>query len=669
MTRAVRMNLAAVAIAAALIAGLLALRGGLADRPLDRLRAEPAGERIRHHGSLFVARGGPVILGVEASGEAELVLDGAPLARGRGLVFERRVLAAGAHAIALTAAPGARLLWEPVGRRGPAEYVPASSLSPDPPDAARFDAPGTARLDGAIALAALAVILGLCAFLARDWLRAIDRPTVRWAAVVFAVAAVVRLADLGGAGQTWDEDTNWSAGRNYVTNLLSLDVALPSWRFNLEHPPVTKYLAGVGAQLADGYGPARVTSAVLVALACALLVPIGRRLHGLRAGAIAGVVAALAPHLIAHGKVVGHEAPTALWWALAVLLCLSAYDRVEPTAARLAPRFGAIGAVLGLAISTRFVNALLAPLIGALLVLHAPPVARRRVVGLGLLVIPTVALILSIAIWPRLWSAPVAHLTEAWQILKKPHGAEPFLGELTRQPGLGYFPLYLVATAPLGALLAALAGLSIDPARRRATATLLLWLAAPLAVSLSPVRQDGVRYIIPSLLALAALAGVGLDRALAALERMADRASSLGLGRRVALTALAAALAYLGASAARVHPYYLDYYGEHVGGPRAVAERKLLETAWWGEGLADALAYLAREAPPGARVHKACVEPSHLAWLRPDLWAGETRRASEADFILVYAPLTHRCPLPPDAELVHEVAVDGAPLARVYRRP
>src|SRR5690606_7287715 len=105
-----------------------------------------------------------------------------------------------------------------------------------------------------------------------------------------------------------------------------------SWRFNLEHPPLSKYLYGVGAQLVDGYGPARATAALLMAAACALLVPIGRRLHGLRAGVLAGSIAALTPHLIAHGKVVGHEAPTALAWAVAVLLCLGAHDRLPEEA-------------------------------------------------------------------------------------------------------------------------------------------------------------------------------------------------------------------------------------------------------------------------------------------------------------------------------------------------
>ena len=70
-----------------------------------------------------------------------------------------------------------------------------------------------------------------------------------------------------------------------------------------------------------------------------------------------------------------------------MVLCLAAYDRIEPTARNLAPRFAVLGLVLGFALSTRFVNGLLAPLIGALLLVNAPREARRRVVGLGLLAI------------------------------------------------------------------------------------------------------------------------------------------------------------------------------------------------------------------------------------------------------------------------------------------
>jgi hypothetical protein len=200
--------------------------------------------------------------------------------------------------------------------------------------------------------------------------------------------------------------------------------------------------------------------------------------------------------------------------------------------------------------------------------------------------------------------------------------------------------------------------------RERASAALLLWLVAPLLVLVSPVRQDGVRYIMPSLLALAMAAAAGLELAVT----VACRGRWARLHRRVFGGAAVALAGYLAVVCARIHPYYLDYYGEQVGGPSRVASDRLFEIAWWGEGLADALAYLNREAEPGARVHKRCVLPSHLAWLRGDLWAHEVADPRRADWILVYQPHAGRCPVPDDAELAYEVTAMDAPLARVYRR-
>ncbi|HWM88330.1 MAG TPA: glycosyltransferase family 39 protein, partial [Kofleriaceae bacterium] len=415
--------LVALAVAAATAAGLLGLRQLLVVRdPLDRL----AGSDVRQ-GSWYFPRGGPYVLGFESPGEAILEVDGRQVARGSGQVSARVLFEAGARAVRFTAPPGARLLWHPPGRRGPLEYVPPSSLDDRPPELAEFGAwAGASPGDGLFALALLAVGAALAIYLARDALRRLDRRALAWAGIVFAFALAVRLIDLGGAGQTWDEDVNWSAGRNYVTNWLALDFRQSSWQWNFEHPPVTKLAAGVAAQLADGYGPARAVSAALMAAACALLVFIGRRLYALRVGALAGFVAALSPHLVAHGKVVGHEAMAAFLWTAAVLAALAAHDRSpegEPDERRrLALRFAIAGALLGAAVFSRFVNVLLAPLLGALLLLQAPTGSRRRTLLLGLAVVPAVALLVGLILWPRLWSSPLRHLADSWGVLSGLHG-------------------------------------------------------------------------------------------------------------------------------------------------------------------------------------------------------------------------------------------------------
>jgi 4-amino-4-deoxy-L-arabinose transferase-like glycosyltransferase len=549
--------------------------------------------------------------------------------------------------------------------------VPPSSLDERPPARAGFGAwVGASPVDGLIALALLALAAALLLYLARGALRRIDRRAMAGAAIVFAVALGARLVDLDGAGQTWDEDVNWSAGRNYVTNWLALDFRPSSWQWNLEHPPLTKLAAGVAAQWADGFGPARAVSAALVAAACALLVAIGRRLFSTRVGLLAGLIAALSPHLVAHGKVVGHEAMAAFLWTAAVLAALVAHDGAadlpEPAARRrLALRFAVVGAWLGAAVSSRFVNVLLAPLVGALLLVQERPGRRRRTLGLGLVVVPAVALLVWVALWPRLWTSPVRHLAESWGVLSGLHGEEPFLGEITRRPPATYFPLYLLATAPLGILAGAALWLGRAAARReRGSLVVALWLVAPLLAALSPVRQDGVRYIIPSLLALSLASAAGLDW----LGSWLGQKCGPRLEARAFAAAAAALLLYLGVTCWRIHPYYLDYYGEQVGGPSGVARDRSFEVAWWGEGIAGAVAYINQHAARGARVHRGCVRPAHLTWLRGDLWAREARRPADADWILVYEPSWRRCPIPPGARMVYQVTAQGAPLAQVYRR-
>lgn len=652
-----RASLIAVTSALAVIAGLLVARAALATDPLDRLATSAGGER---RGYVHLPRGGPYRFALDTPGPGRAFVNDVQIAS-NPLQPSRIVLQPGTATIRVTAPPGARLLWHPPGRvsHQTLEYLPASSLAAEP----HFGAwAGASPLDAAIATAIALILVALILFLARDRLRAAGRPVVIATLAVLAVAAAIRLVDIGGAGQTWDEDVNWSAGRNYAENVVALDGAQRSWIWNYEHPPVSKYLAGIGALWADGYDPARAVMGLVIALGCALLVPIGARLFSLRVGIVAAGIAALTPHLVAHGKVVGHEAPTVLVWSLALLLCLGAHDRA-PAPKRLAARLAVIGAVLGLAVATRFVNALLAIPIAVTLLASAPPAERRRTLVLGAAILPPVALLTIVAIWPRLWSSPIAHMAEAWARLKTPHALEPFLGAITNTPPPYYFLVYLAATAPVGVLALAAAGaVRVARAADRRTLVIAAWLLAPLVVMASPVRQDGVRYVMPCLTALALLAAVGLDATAAALVARLPRATAIP-------TALAAVTAlYLAIVLVRVHPYYLDYYGEHVGGPAGVARHRRFEVAWWGEGLGDAVDYVNRHARPGAPVFRDCVEPAHLTWFRGDLWPTMARDPRQAEWIVAYQPAWKPCQVPPDARLVHTVAVMDAPLVRVYQR-
>lgn len=641
--------------------------------------ADPPGVEL-WRGSLLRPRGGPYLFGFWSEGEARLTLGDREL-RGRGLVMERVVVEEpGAVGLRFAAPPGARLLWSPAGRRGTPEYIPPSSLSPEPPPAARFEtsgwsAAGAARTKGVIAaLFALALLAGVLG-LARHRLRRVDRATWLAMAGVFLLALVVRLVGLNAAGATWDEDVYWSAGRNYVENLLALDFDPALWQWNPEHPPVTKYLAGIPALFVDDYGPARALSAVQLALACALLVPIGQRLAVHRvAGLLAGVLAALTPHLVAHGKIVGHEAPSLLWWNLGVLLALTLYDDARagapPSRRALLWRLVGLGVVVGLAAGTRFIAGLLGPMVLIAAVAFAPLGRRLATFALTCAVVPAVSIATFIATWPLLWGDPIGRLFGSWSKLRIPHALEPFGGALTNAPPASYFVAYLVATAPL-VLLAGAVFYLVHALRRRAEgptrkAALVVcaWSLLPLVVVLSPVRQDGVRYVLSSAMALGLAAALGF----AALWAWWRRQGAPAWQPRAAIAGVVAVVAHLGWSCLRAHPYPLDYYNELTGGPGEVSRHRRFETAWWGEGLDRAVDYVNRHAAPRASVSRSCVVPTHLTWFRGDLWARMTDDLDAAEWIVTYAPATTACSIPAGATRVFAVVHQGLVLAEVYRR-
>jgi 4-amino-4-deoxy-L-arabinose transferase-like glycosyltransferase len=636
-------------VVALLVGALLVLGRRLHDDPRTALAADGTG-------SWWFPRGGPFILGFESPEHATLAIDGEVIAQGKGQVLKRLIYDAGVHSVAFTAPPSARLLWHPPGRRGAPEYVSPSSLSPDPPTRAEFTAPGTDHQGAAVMLGILVVLgWGLLALS-----RAFDDGRIYGPAVlIFVVALAARVWGLSQFGQTWDEDEYWSSGRNYVINILAGDTRPGSWRWNHEHPPITKYLAGAGALAQDGYLAARMIFAVLGAGACVLAFACGRRLFGGRAGFLAGLIAALLPHLVAHGRVVGHETPSVFFWTLAVWIALSAVEEDRARPGWLALRFAAIGVALGLAVGVRFTNLLVAPVLAAVILVLSRP-HTLRATAIGLLTILPVAAATFVASWPRLWADPIGQIRASYGVLRNVHDPEPYLGVLTQHPPWHYFPVYVLATTPLLILVAAVlaGGVRAALARDRAWVVVLVWLVVPFVLAFSPVRQDGVRYVLPVLVPLAIAAGAGIDYLMDRLPRLAFPIGLVVLG-------------YLGTVNWRIHPYQLDYYAEHVGGPARVADKDWFEIAWWGEGLGEAVRYINRRARRGASVARVA-HPAHVTWLRGDLWHRITDRVTPETEWVLENPYGRRFGrgeprLPPGTEPVFEVRAQGAVLARVYR--
>ncbi len=731
-------NLAALAAALALTAGLLAARGcarrgdgGLtmtfwaesrpgkghplmkAIRPTVDLDAQegprwPAAARsVRYDGWIYIPHRGHFVLALSVRGQAQLTLDegrtrvirarSGPITTEHGhrvhprrIHKEQRLLSRGWHRLRLEAqlprgTGSIRLFWLPPGRRGVVEYVEPAMVRPDGPRPKVPGHVGPAPRDRWIALGLLAILALLVAFWARrplhTWLGALrtDPETRLDAATVlglFAVALAARLWGLGGAGQTWDEDVYFSAGRNQWLNLLAADFRAGSWQWNLEHPPVTRYLAGLGSLFGEHLNTARAMSAVAGALVVPVIYLAGRDLFGdRRVGGVAAAVAVGLPTLLAHSQVAGHESSSLLLYTLTCYLMV----RGLLAEGRAPGILGAAAQCGGLLVSCRLENLTAWFFVAALALWIALPRLRRsQPLPVALLLMPLVAGAVFLAVWPRLWSSPARHLGELltyWHpdVVQK----EYFWGQQIRT-SWGYFPLYALVTTPtavLGGL--ALFGARLGWRRGRAEGVIALWILAPLAATpLVPFHRDGIRYVLPIVVPILLAAAAGT-------VWLADSLTNRWRAWRnwrpgPTLVAILAGLALAGPTAwaaHRIHPYYLDFYNAPSGGAHAALEQRRYEWSWWGEGLAGSVRYLQRHARPPAVVGMD-VPARHTVVLHPDVRTTRPGTRPAPDFLLyageglrgLWDQKNRRWRHPPGYRVVYEERAEGVPLSRVYRK-
>lgn len=629
-------------------------------------------------GTIVLPRTGRYVFATDSDDGSWVDLDGTPVVVNGGVHTKRRVeavltLPAGPHAIEvryvqLDKASLLRLYWTPAGRKGGLEYVPPTVLFPVPPaevDARRAH-PIPPRDSRAICFMALALALTLALLGRRPLSRYAERLRAEpWARVDLALflglasaSLALRLWQLSGAGQTWDEDVYWSAGRNFIQNILDGKLAASNWAWNLEHPALAKWLYGPATLIADHFGPARAMAALIGALTCGFVFLAGRDMLGRGVGALGGTFCAVMPHLVAHSKIVGLEAPSGFFFTLGLWLFFRSVRENKNSGYHLAA-----GLAAGLAASTRLTNLSVLLAMGLLyLAAHRRTILEQRrfpvPITLGLL--PVAAGITFVGIWPYLWSNPLQHLGEMLVHWTPDTFQEWFLGA-PQDPPRYYFPLYFAVTTPAAALAALLLFFPRCVVRRDlGHLAVLLWLAAPFIVALSPMARDGVRYLYPALPAGCLMAAAGLEWLAVGVARLVRRRGA----QPVALAVLGAAMGiYVLRAGLSVHPYYLDYYNELTGGPAQVERKQLFEIAWWGEGLSEATAYIGHVAPRDARVW-VYANPRHVIELRPDVrWADD----ASADYIL-YNKLFNPPLRAPDFRVAHVVRAGKAPLVWVYER-
>ena len=292
---------------------------------------------------------------------------------------------------------------------------------------------------------------------------------------------------------------------------------------------------------------------------------------------------------------------------------------------------------------------------------------RWRIWRRALLVWAAVVVFTIWACWPALWVNPVGRLGDVVEFITRV-GGQPhrwpnvFLGQrFTSDPGPLFYPVALaVRLSPVG--LAGLLALVLVLRRRRVHPAILGLLGFGLlfvvVMTIGSKKLD--RYMLPAILLLNVLAGVGLWSAARALSGSWRRVSALllALGIQVALFWQAS-------------PYLLSAYSPLVGG---VSGARQLVLVGWGEGLDQVVSYL-NGLPDAERL---VVATHYHDILRPQFRGTTIRLYGEGrfDYGVVYVNMLQRNLMPTSVRKVmasqqpeFTAYVQGAPYAWVYRLP
>jgi len=279
------------------------------------------------------------------------------------------------------------------------------------------------------------------------------------------------------------------------------------------------------------------------------------------------------------------------------------------------------GLILGLALGTKL-SALLLMLVPLLTLAREH---RPRNLLLGLVVAPSVALFtlwavyrFEVGIWPSLgirlplptyWD----NLLHLWQ--HQSFGQRAFfLGHVSNRGWWYYFPVLFLIKTPLSTLL--LFGWALVRLSLRRECRLLMLLVLPLlyfALAMVSRINIGYRHILPVIPFIISIAATAFRPA----------------GRSRPLLYLSSALAlWLALSSLSVHPYYLAYFNEAVGGPERGYLYAVDSNLDWGQDLKRLKVYLDEREIKRVRL-------SYFGMARPEYYGIE------------YDPLPMPPPAPP----------------------
>ncbi|MCX6784064.1 MAG: glycosyltransferase family 39 protein [candidate division WWE3 bacterium] len=447
---------------------------------------------------------------------------------------------------------------------------------------------------------------------------------------LFVLTVAIRIPVLRSVGETWDEYAVVYYGETYYSAFKNLDFSVSSWEQNYEHPPVAKYIYGLSRQVTKKipfikaldseyhsdkeYTLPRVVSAIFGGLTVVLVFLIGSTLFNRKIGLASSLILSVLPHFIAYTSIASLES-IFIFFTTFFIYCLIKALKSNNWRWHLATVIA-----LTLSFATRFNGTFFVALYAVIIVFFY----RQQLLKLKfkeipwpVLLSPIIFLGLFFALWPWLWITPF-NIIKTFQHSSGGHTGEYFLGSLG-QPGWYYYIVYFLVTTPevmlvlfgifIYTLIRKLASWKLEVGIRSWKYFLLLaWFLTPFLASFVAFKQNGIRYAVYFMPALALMSGVALIKLLDAVKKsiykiMVAVIAMVGLLYPVVL----------------FYPYYLDYYNLASGGPKAAYENRSFVISWWGEGGLAAVRYINQNAPRGAVV-RTLFTPAHtLIKFRDDL--------------------------------------------------
>lgn len=506
----------------------------------------------------------------------------------------------------------------------------------------------------------------------------------RWLAIIVFIASLfIHVRDLNSEGRTWDEQYKIDTGYAAILALWEKNFSEITWNQGIEHPMVAKYIYGL-ASLADRrtfkiqiplssdqleyvhngnyfYAPypdrieitqydltySRLVSAIANSFTVLLTYMIGLSFVAPVPMALGALALATTPRFLAMGRLVTFESLTGLWYLITIIL----FARLTVKNQDSLRWYIGVGIGVGLMLWTRYNNTfVLLFLFGWWWLRH------RHLSNPSLLIIPLVAILVGFITWPLLW-------------MRFPHYVITSLSQNVSRAGISLYHMkYWYATTPVVYFAFSLLGFWYALRQRGLSSRVLVWaILSTISLYIFFASERGhTRYMFILYPPYGVCIAIGFTVFYRWFSRIFTQYQSI-----VIIFLIALMLLYQTWILSSIHPYYLDYYAEQVGGIQGATSRGY-EVYWWGEGQREAGMWLRDHAKPGETIALQ-VSPKYvfprMKWGVTSHPFGEHIDGSSTYLVVSRSDLMH---VPMNVlslyDLVYVVQRDNVPLVMVYKQ-